>query len=385
MLLAGYSSHMSNLSPLEYSSVPKMGTQLLKELTTKEDLSLAYTPGIAQVCKLIQEDESALFTHTFVRNNLAVISDGSAVLGLGNIGNKAGYPVMEGKSMLFKRFANIDAIPIVIKTQDTQEFIATVLNIADSFGAINLEDIAAPRCFEIETTLKSKLTIPVMHDDQWGTAVVVLAALQNALELIPHQGKNTRVVINGVGAAGIAVARLLLASSFTNLVMVDSKGVVHKERTDLLGEKIEILKQSNPDNIQGSLSDALKGAGAFIGVSRANLVTSEHVASMEKDSIIIAMANPIPEIMPDVARAAGAGIVATGRSDFANQVNNALAFPGIFKAAMTQRTQITQDMLVAAANAILEYHKPSLSKENLMPSILDEKVHAFITHKLIEM
>lgn len=377
-------SRMSNMSPLEYSSTPKMGTALLKDLSTKEDLSLAYTPGIAQVCKLIQEDESALFSHTFVRNNLAVISDGSAVLGLGNIGNKAGYPVMEGKSMLFKRFAGIDAIPIVIKTQDSQEFIQTVLNIADSFGAINLEDIAAPRCFEIEKTLKEKLSIPVMHDDQWGTAVVVLAALQNALELIPHKGKHTRVVINGVGAAGIAIARLLLASGFTNLLMVDSKGIVHKDRTDLQGEKIEILKHSNKDNISGSLSDAMKGAGAFIGVSRANLVTSEHVASMEKDPVIIAMANPIPEIMPDAAAAAGAGIVATGRSDFANQVNNALAFPGIFKAAIQMRTQITREMLITTADAILAYHKKSLTRENLMPSILDENVHAFIAKQLIQ-
>lgn len=369
---------------LDYSSQPKIGIQLLKELQTKEDLSLAYTPGIAEVCKLIQNDESALSTHTFVRNNLAVISDGSAVLGLGNIGHKAGYPVMEGKAMLFKRFANIDAIPIVVKTQDTQEFIRIVENIADSFGAINLEDIAAPRCFQIETALKKKLSIPVMHDDQWGTAVVVVAALKNALQLISHQGLDTRVVINGVGSAGIAIARLLLASGFTNLLMVDSKGILHKQRTDLVEEKLEILEQSNRDNITGTLADALRGAGVFIGVSRANLVTPDHIKSMAKDPIIIAMANPIPEIMPDLALEAGAGIVATGRSDFANQVNNALAFPGIFKAAIELKQQITREMLLAASDAIGDYHQKHLTTKNLMPSILDEHVHAHITASLIQ-
>ncbi len=375
---------MTTPSPaIAFSAAPKMGIELLKDIRTKEDLSLAYTPGIAEVCKLVVANEGALHTHTFARNNLAVISDGSAVLGLGNIGHKAGYPVMEGKAMLFKRFGGIDALPIVVKTQNVDEFVSTVGNIADSFAAINLEDIAAPRCFEIETKLKEKLSIPIMHDDQWGTAVVVLAALHNALSLIPHQGKDTRIVINGVGAAGTAVGRLLLASGYTNLIFVDSKETLHKGRTDLVGEKIELLKRSNRDNIVGPLSRALAGAGAFIGVSRGNLVKQDDVRMMEENPIIIAMANPIPEIMPDEAKKAGAGIVASGRSDFANQVNNALAFPGIFRAAITLRTQITRDMLLTASQAIVAYHKPHLSRENLMPSILDEGIHTAITEAIL--
>lgn len=369
---------------LEYSSQPKMGTQLLSAMDSREDLSKAYTPGIAEVCKLIQSDESAMFTHTFRRNNLAVISDGSAVLGLGNIGHKAGYPVMEGKSMLFKRFANIDAVPIIVKTQDAEEFIATVTQIADSFGAINLEDIAAPRCFEIEARLKESLDIPVMHDDQHGTAVVVLAAVKNALVLQPHQGLETKIVISGAGAAGVAITKLLIRSGFKNITMVDSKGIVSSDRSDLNNEKQMVLASIGREVAAGSLQDALAGAGIFIGVSKGGLLTPEHIAVMASQPIIIAMANPVPEIMPDVAMAAGVGVMATGRSDFKNQVNNALAFPGIFRAAIDHRAKITEEMKIAAADAILEYHRQELSIDNLLPSILDPAVHAFIAKKVGE-
>lgn len=369
---------------LDYSAQPKMGTQLLSPMASREDLSKAYTPGIAEVCKLIQADDKAMFTHTFRRNNLAVISDGSAVLGLGNIGHKASYPVMEGKSMLFKRFANIDAIPIIINTQDDDQFIDTVLHIADSFGAINLEDIAAPRCFGIEQRLKDKLKIPVMHDDQHGTAVVVLAAVLNALKLLPKQDRQTKIVVSGSGAAGIAIVRILLNAGFTNLVMVDSKGIIHQGRTDLSPEKQGLVGQTNSQQLQGSLSDALKEAGIFIGVSKAGLLTEDMIRLMQPQPIVIAMANPVPEILPEVAEKAGVGLMATGRSDFANQVNNALAFPGIFRAAIDHRAQITDAMKVAAAEAIMEYHQDQLSNDNLLPSILDPAVHTFIAQKVGE-
>ncbi|PWU24020.1 NAD-dependent malic enzyme [Candidatus Cerribacteria bacterium 'Amazon FNV 2010 28 9'] len=367
---------------IEYAATPKMGTTLLRDIKTREDLSLAYTPGIADVCKLIVQDESALRTHTFVRNNLAVISDGTAVLGLGNIGPKASYPVMEGKAMLFKRFGGIDAIPIIVHAKDDEELITTIENIADSFGAINLEDFAAPRCFHIEEELKKRLSIPVMHDDQQGTAVVVLAAVTNALTLFPHQQKDTKIVISGVGAAGVAVARLLIASGYSNVVMVDSKGIIGKHRTDLTSEKVELLKVTNQHNEQGTLAHALKRAGVFIGVSKGNLLKAEDIQRMDKDAIVIAMANPIPEIMPDVAKQAGAAIVATGRSDFENQVNNALAFPGIFRAAIDMNTKITQKMLVCAAQAIVAYHQDHLSASSLLPSILDDGVHLAIANAL---
>lgn len=369
---------------LDYSSHPKLGMQLLAPMVTREDLALAYTPGIAAVCKVIQADESAMFTHTFRRNNLAVISDGSAVLGLGNIGHKASYPVMEGKSMLFKRFGNIDAVPLIVQTQDVEAFIATVTQIADSFGAINLEDIAAPRCFEIETRLKETLDIPVMHDDQHGTAVVVLAAVKNALVLQPHQGLDTKVVISGAGAAGVAITKLLLRSGFRNIIMVDSKGIVSSDRTDLNSEKQMVLDSIGQTVMGGSLKDALAGAGIFIGVSKGGLLTPEHLAVMAPQPIVIAMANPVPEIMPDVAVSAGVGVMATGRSDFKNQVNNALAFPGIFRAAIDKRAKITEEMKLAAAEAILEYHRSALTPDNLLPSIMDPEVHAFIAKKVGE-
>ncbi len=374
-----------NTQALAYSSVPKMGVQILSPMQTKEDLSLAYTPGIAHVCKAIQEDEKLLYTHTFARNNLAVISEGSAVLGLGNIGHIASYPVMEGKSMLFRRFGQIDAVPIIIKTQDPDEFIETVCNIADSFAAINLEDIASPNCFVIEKALKDRLTIPLMHDDQHGTSVVVLSALEGALKLFPHQAKETRIVINGAGAAGQATARMIAHAGYKNIVMLDSKGIIHDARTDLDTYKQSIAAWSNPEKITGDLSAALRGAGVFIGVSKGNVLTPEHIHLMQKNPIVIAMANPIPEIMPDVALGAGVGVIATGRSDHANQVNNALAFPGIFRAAIDTRTQITQDMLLAASRAIVSYQEKTLDPTHLLPSILDDGIHGAIAQAVREV
>lgn len=367
---------------IEYSAQPKMEISLRSPMATREDLSLAYTPGIAEVVKLIEGDEAAMYTHTFRRNNLAVITDGSAVLGLGNVGHKAAYPVMEGKAMLFKKFANIDAIPIVVNTQDVAELVSAIVRIADSFAAINLEDIAAPHCFEIERQLVERLDIPVMHDDQHGTAVVVLAAVLNALELIPHQGKQTRIVISGSGAAGIATAKLLANSGFSNVLLLDSKGILSKQRTDLTPEKELIVELTNPEGVEGDLATAVTGAGVFIGVSRPGVMTPKLVKRMAADPIIIAMANPVPEIWPDEAKAAGAAIVCTGRSDFPNQVNNALAFPGIFRAAIDTKSKINQAMKVAASVAIREYHRPNLSKDDILPSILDPKVHTFIAQQV---
>ncbi|MDQ3008972.1 MAG: NADP-dependent malic enzyme [bacterium] len=374
---------MNESSPaLAYSAQPKLTTTILSPMSTREDLSKAYTPGIAEVCKVIEADPAAMFTHTFRRNNLAVISDGSAVLGLGNIGHKASYPVMEGKAMLFKRFGKIDAIPIIVNTQDSEEFITAVARIADSFAAINLEDIAAPRCFEIEESLKEMLEIPVMHDDQHGTAVVVLAAVINALELSPKRKYDTKIVAVGAGAAGIAIVKLLLSYGFTDVTLVDSRGIVSGDRSDLTAEKLGMVPLTNPEQRNGDVAEALRAAEIFIGVSRAGLLTPELVKLMAPEPIVIAMANPVPEILPEVALAAGVAVMATGRSDFANQVNNALAFPGIFRAAIDTRSKITEKMKVAAAEAILEYHRPSLSRENLLPSILDGKVHEFIAEKV---
>jgi malate dehydrogenase (oxaloacetate-decarboxylating) len=289
---------------------------------------------------------------------------------------------MEGKAMLFKRFANIDAIPIVVKTQDPDEFVQVVANIADSFGAINLEDIKAPECFYILDRLKELVDVPLMHDDQHGTAVVVLAAVMGALELVGHEGKKIPIVVSGSGAAGVAIVRLLLTSGFENIVMVDSKGIIHEGRDDLGGLKLSLASVTNRHQLRGTLEDAMIGAGVFIGVSRAGLVTPEMVASMSKDSVIIAMANPVPEILPDVALKAGAAIVATGRSDFDNQVNNALAFPSIFRAAMDMRVPIDEQILLKASMAMVEYQKKSLSTTSLLPSILDEAVHDFIVKQI---
>lgn len=368
---------------LKYSSKPKISVELVCKLKSREDLALAYTPGIAEVSKLVAKKPEAMFTHTFRRNNLAVISDGSAVLGLGNIGHKASYPVMEGKAMLFKRFGGIDAIPLIIDTQDEDKFVETVCHIADSFAAINLEDISAPRCFSIERRLKKALSIPVMHDDQHGAAVVVLAAVLNSLKLVPHKDKRTKIVIVGAGAAGIGIAKLLLASGFKRLVMLDSKGILSTARADLKAEKLEIAKQSKLGDLEGGLEEAMEGAGVFIGVSKGGLLRKREIGMMAKDPIVLAMANPVPEIFPRDAKQAGAAIVGTGRSDYANQVNNALAFPAIFKAAIKMRRQIDQEMLVAASSAIVEYHKPKLARDCILPSILDKGVHSYVSRKLV--
>lgn len=374
------------MDALSYSKQPKIQISITAPLDTKADLSLAYTPGIAEVSKLIAKDPKQLSNYSFRRNNMAVISDGSAVLGLGNIGHIASYPVMEGKSMLLKRFANIDAIPIIIGTQDSEEFINTVRNIADSFSAINLEDISAPRCFDIEDNLKS-ISQPIMHDDQHGTAIAVAVAIQNALTLT-NQDKDIKVVVSGSGAAGIGVTKLLLNLGYRDIILVDSLGIVTPDRQDLHITKKEMALLTNKDKLSGSLSDALRGANVFLGLSTAGILKPEMIKSMEKDPIIIAMANPIPEVMPEVAFGAGAKIVATGRSDFPNQVNNALAFPGIFRGAIDAGVQINKESKLVAVQAIIDYHKSDLSIDNLMPDILDPEVHRCVAqavyHSLVK-
>ncbi len=366
---------------LEYSKQEKMEIILKAPIETKEDFSLAYTPGIAEVCKVIQENPENLNKYTFRKKNLAVISDGSAVLGLGNIGGKASYPVMEGKCMIFKKFGDINAIPIILETQDTEEIINTIKNISSSFRAINLEDVAAPKCFEIEERLKEILDIPIMHDDQHGTAIVVLAALINAIKLT-NKDKNVKIVIAGAGAAGYAITKLLYEHGFRDIIVTDSKGIISKDRKDLNKYKEKLLEITNKDNIRGNLKDAIKGADVFIGVSKSNLLTFEDVKTMNSP-IVFALANPIPEIMPEKALKGGASIVGTGRSDFKNQINNALAFPGLFKGVIESGSRkITEKMKIVTAEAIVEYHKDKLSKDNLLPSILDEEVHNFISEKI---
>ncbi len=352
----------------------KIETALKVPLETKDDLATAYTPGVAAVCEVIATEISRAREYTIKRNTIAVVTDGSAVLGLGNIGALAGLPVMEGKAALFKRFAGVDAFPICLDTQDTEEIIRTVKFIAPVFGGINLEDIAAPKCFEIEKRLKAELDIPVMHDDQHGTAVVVLAALINSLKLRGLDKTSTKVVINGAGAAGLAITDLLLKYGFTHIVLLDSKGIIAKSRTDINPEKIAILEKTNPDDISGGLAEAIMGANVFIGVSKAGLLTPDMVSNMSTNPIICAMANPIPEIMPSDALSAGAFIVATGRSDFANQINNVLAFPGIFRGALDNGvTQITDAMLTNASEALANLvEHPSINE--ILPSPFDTRV-----------
>ncbi len=317
------------------------------------DLSIAYTPGVAQPCLDIHEDVSKAYTYTCKGNMVAVVSDGSAVLGLGNIGPEAALPVMEGKAVLFKHFGNVDAVPVVLNTQDTEEIIAVVKAIAPTYGGINLEDISAPRCFEIERRLKEELPIPVMHDDQHGTAIVTLAGMINAMKVIGQELKDQRVVINGAGAAGVAILHLLMHAGVQDVIVCDSRGVLSKGRDHMNSEKDAIAEISNRSGIVGTLADAVRDSDVFIGVSQPGTLTGEMIATMKKDPIIFAMANPIPEIMPDEAHAAGARIIATGRSDFPNQINNVLAFPGIFRGALDARaTDLTRDMYVAAAEAI---------------------------------
>lgn len=345
-------------------------------IKTREDLALAYTPGVAEPCKVIAENKDAVYTYTSKANTVAVVSDGSAVLGLGNIGAYAAIPVMEGKAALFKEFGNVNAVPICLDTQDTEEIIETVIRIAPAFGGINLEDISAPRCFEIETRLKEILDIPVFHDDQHGTAIVVLAGIMNGLRLTGRKKEDCRVVVNGAGSAGIAITRLLLTYGFKHVTMCDRFGIISKNYPNLNWMQEKMTKYTNLENKEGTLADALKGADVFVGVSAPGIVTAEMVASMNKDAIMFAMANPVPEIMPDIARAAGARVVGTGRSDFPNQINNVTAFPGIFKGALEGRArQITEEMKLAAAAALAGLvSDEELSEDFIMPDPFDPRI-----------
>lgn len=354
----------------------KLETVSKTPVKTREDLAIAYTPGVAEPCKVIAQDKEAAYKYTMKANTVAVVSDGSAVLGLGNIGPYAAMPVMEGKAVLFKEFGNVNAVPICLDTQDTEEIIKAVTYLAPGFGGINLEDISAPRCFEIEERLKEILDIPVFHDDQHGTAIVVLAGVINALNVVGKKKEDCRVVVNGAGSAGVAITRLLLTYGFPNIIMCDKVGIVSKDTEGLNWMQKKMTEVTNLNNETGSLADALKGADIFIGVSAPNIVTPEMVASMNHDSILFAMANPVPEIMPDVAKAAGARVVGTGRSDFPNQVNNVVAFPGIFKGALEGRaTQITEEMKLAAAEAIAGLvPADKLSDDNIMPEAFDPQV-----------
>lgn len=354
----------------------KIETVSKTPVKSREALSLAYTPGVAEPCKVIAKDKEAAYQYTMKANTVAVVSDGSAVLGLGNIGPYAAMPVMEGKAVLFKEFGGVNAVPICLDTQDTEEIIKAVTWLAPAYGGINLEDISAPRCFEIEERLKATLDIPVFHDDQHGTAIVVLAGIINALKVVGKQKELCKVVVNGAGSAGVAITKLLLTYGFTNVILCDKVGIISTTTEGLNWMQEKMATVTNPNNETGSLADALKNADIFVGVSAPNIVTPEMVQSMAPDSILFAMANPTPEIMPDVAKAAGARIVGTGRSDFPNQVNNVVAFPGIFKGALEGRaTQITEEMKLAAANAIAGLvPDEELSADNIMPEAFNPKV-----------
>lgn len=351
----------------------KLETTSKVHIMSKEDLSILYTPGVAAPCKEIAKDKETVYTYTTKANTIAVVSDGSAVLGLGNIGPYAAMPVMEGKAALFKEFGNVNAVPICLETQDTEEIIKAVTWIAPAFGGINLEDISAPRCFEIEERLKASLDIPIFHDDQHGTAIVVLAGVINALKVVNKDKESCKVVVNGAGSAGVAITKLLLTYGFSNVVMCDKAGIISRNTKGLNWMQERMALITNPSQEEGSLTDAMRDADIFIGVSAPGIVTSEMVASMNPDSILFAMANPIPEIMPDAAKSAGARIVGTGRSDFPNQVNNVIAFPGIFKGALEGRArQITDEMKLAAALAIADLVKEDeLNEENILPDALN--------------
>ena len=354
----------------------KLETVAKSAVKTREDLALAYTPGVAEPCKVIAQDQEAAYTYTWKANTVAVVSDGSAVLGLGNIGAHAAMPVMEGKAVLFKEFGGVNAVPICLDTQDTEEIIQAVTWLAPGFGGINLEDISAPRCFEIEERLKEILDIPVFHDDQHGTAIVVLAGTINALKVVGKQKENCRIVINGAGSAGVAITKLLLKYGFSDIIMCDKTGIVGKHTEGLNTMQKKMAEVTNLNGETGSLADAMQGADIFIGVSAPNVVTPAMVASMNRDAILFAMANPVPEIMPDAAKAAGARVVGTGRSDFPNQINNVVAFPGIFKGALEGRAvQITEEMKLAAAHAIAGLvPDEELSEDNIMPEAFNPKV-----------
>src|SRR5918996_3554768 len=345
------------------------------QLRTRDDLSMAYTPGVARVCRAIADDPERAFNLTIKRNTVAVVSDGTAVLGLGDIGPRAAMPVMEGKAMLFKQFANVDAFPICLDTKDTDAIVQTVKNLAPAFGGINLEDISAPRCFEVEERLKKDLDIPVFHDDQHGTAVVVLAALINSLKIVDKDFEDLRIVINGVGASGVACAKIIMAAGAKNIVGCDSKGIVHEGREDLNQSKRWFAENTNPEGRTGDLSEAVSGADLFLGLSAPDVLTLEHIESMNPDPIIFAMANPDPEIRPEVAMGK-ARIIATGRSDYPNQINNVLCFPGIFRGALDVRArEIDESMKLSAAEAIAGViPEEDLSEDYIIPSVFDERV-----------
>ena len=364
----------------------KFETTHKMKIQTREDLALAYTPGVAEPCKVIAKDKEAAYKYTIKSNTIAVVSDGSAVLGLGNIGAHAAMPVMEGKAVLFKEFGNVNAVPVCLDTQDTEEIIKTVVNIAPAFGGINLEDISAPRCFEIETRLKELLDIPVFHDDQHGTAIVVLAGIINGLKVTGKTKEDCQVVVNGAGSAGIAITKLLLTYGFKHVTMCDKSGILSKASEGLNWMQQSMMEVTNLENKTGSLADALRGADIFVGVSAPNIVTADMVKTMNKDAIIFAMANPVPEIMPDVAKAAGAKVVGTGRSDFPNQVNNVIAFPGIFKGALEGRArQITEDMKLAAALAIANLvPDDEVSDVNILPEAFDPRVADVVSKAVID-
>ena len=365
----------------------KIETCAKSHVNSREDLAIAYTPGVAEPCKVIAKDPEAAYTYTMKSNTVAVVSDGSAVLGLGNIGALAAMPVMEGKAVLFKEFGGVNAVPICLDTQDTEEIIKTVVNIAPAFGGINLEDISAPRCFEIEERLKELLDIPVFHDDQHGTAIIVLAGIINAMKVAGKDKETAQVVVNGAGSAGVAITKLLLTYGFKHVTMCDINGILGKDSKDLNWMQEKMVEVTNLEQKTGKLADALKGADIFVGVSAPNIVTPEMVASMNKDAILFAMANPVPEIMPDIAKAAGAKVVGTGRSDFPNQVNNVVAFPGIFKGALEGRaTAITEDMKLATAKAIAGLvPDEELNENNILPEAFDPRVADVVSRAVKEL
>lgn len=364
----------------------KLETTAKSHVSSREDLAIAYTPGVAEPCKVIAKDPKAAYKYTIKANTIAVVSDGSAVLGLGNIGALAAMPVMEGKAVLFKEFGGVNAVPICLDTQDTEEIIRTVVNIAPAFGGINLEDISAPRCFEIESRLKELLDIPVFHDDQHGTAIVVLAGIINALKVTGKKKQDCRIVVNGAGSAGIAITKLLLTYGFLHITMCDINGIISKASEGLNWMQKEMTEVTNLEGMTGTLADAMKGADIFVGVSAPGIVSEEMVRSMNKDSILFAMANPVPEIMPDIAKKAGAKVVGTGRSDFPNQVNNVIAFPGIFKGALEGHArQITEEMKLAAAEAIAGLVPDTeLNENNILPEAFDPRVADTVSRAITE-
>ncbi|WP_346908101.1 NAD(P)-dependent malic enzyme [Faecalicatena orotica] len=365
----------------------KIETTAKAHVNSREDLAIAYTPGVAEPCKVIAKDPDAAYKYTIKANTIAVVSDGSAVLGLGNIGARAAMPVMEGKAVLFKEFGGVNAVPICLDTQDTEEIIKTIVNIAPAFGGINLEDISAPRCFEIEERLKELLDIPVFHDDQHGTAIVVLAGVINALKVTGKAKESCKVVVNGAGSAGVAITKLLLTYGFQNVTMCDINGIISKASPNLNWMQKKMTEVTNLEGNTGTLADALKGADIFVGVSAPNIVTKEMVASMNQDAILFAMANPVPEIMPDLAKEAGAKVVGTGRSDFPNQVNNVVAFPGIFKGALEGRAaQITEEMKLATAKAIAGLvPDEELNENNILPEAFDPRVADAVSKAVKEL